>query len=322
MSVQPVPVERYEFHSSDPAVAETVIRNTYTGYRPKISGSTENFSFEVHGTSAGGVSLDHIAHSMAMSVATDPFSRLMFFTPAAGSLGVTWGDQEAQLGPGDAVLYPVGVPLELSWTPLRTEILSIPVEAAERTAAEESGHDHLHFVGMTPVSASTDRLWRSTVGFVTSQLESPDSPLSEPLVLSETLTLIADAALKAFPNTTMTDDYVPGPGRVAPTALRRAVDYIDANAGMPITLADIAGVASASPPALQRAFALAYGIGPMDHLRRVRLERAHLDLQGADPTTGATVSSIAIRWAFLNVSDFSRTYTEAYGQSPSDTLSS
>ena len=42
----------------------------------------------------------------------------------------------------------------------------------------------------------------------------------------------------------MTQDYLPGPGQTSPTALRRAVDHIEANADSPIALSDIAGAAA------------------------------------------------------------------------------
>ncbi len=322
MSVQTeqLPVERFEFNTADPAAAESVINDTYVGYRPRVSGSTKDFTFDVSRTSAGSLSLDHIAHSMAMTVESEPFEQLMFFFPTAGTLGVAAGGVEARLGAGNPVLYPVGVPLRISWSPIRTEILSIPLEAAEQAAAEHDDVHTLRFVGMRPVSSTMDRFWRSTVGFVAAQLEAPGSPMAEPLVQSRTLGLLGAAALRTFPNTTMSADYRPGPGQAGPAALRRAVAFIDANADLPITLTDISGAAAVSPRALQYAFARHYDTSPLDYLRRVRLERAHRDLQAADPSTGATVAGIAAHWGFAKPGNFSAAYHGAYGRAPRHTL--
>ena len=165
-----------------------------------------------------------------------------------------------------------------------------------------------------------DRFWRSTVGFVANQLETPDSPLAEPLVYSQTLDLLGSAAVKTFPNTTMTADYQPGPGKVAPAAMRRAVSYIEANAHRPVTLTDIAAAVAVSPPALQQGFVRQYGTSPLGYLHRVRLERARRDLQVADPSAGATVSSVATRWGFPNSGKFSAAYQSMFGQPPSHAL--
>jgi AraC-like DNA-binding protein len=51
----------------------------------------------------------------------------------------------------------------------------------------------------------------------------------------------------------------------------------------------------------------------------VRLQRAHRDLQAADPSVD-TVMAIADRWRFGHPGRFSRAYKEAFGTSPSLTL--
>ena len=65
--------------------------------------------------------------------------------------------------------------------------------------------------------------------------------------------------------------------------LVRALAYIDAHAGELITVADIATGAGVGARVLQDAFAGHQGATPMGCLTRVRLERAHRDLQAADP---------------------------------------
>ncbi|MGC4792182.1 helix-turn-helix transcriptional regulator [Micromonospora sp. DT178] len=59
---------------------------------------------------------------------------------------------------------------------------------------------------------------------------------------------------------------------------------------------------------------------PMRYVRQIRLERAHRDLQAADPSTGVTVTMIARRWGFTHLGRFSTDYRAAYGSSPSHTL--
>nr|WP_257019638.1 hypothetical protein [Streptomyces sp. TLI_235] len=63
-----------------------------------------------------------------------------------------------------------------------------------------------------------------------------------------------------------------------PATLRRAMAFIDDNAHLDLTLADIAAAAYVTPRALQDSFRHHTGSTPPAHLRRVRLARAHGDL--------------------------------------------
>jgi AraC-like DNA-binding protein len=274
----------------------------------------------MHRTAADELMLDHVDCSMDTSLTCEPLRLLYFFFLTHGRFDIRWRGRESLKQPGDAFLWPMGVPLDIDWTGYHTELLSVPVHVAERAAAERDGRGGVRFLGTSPVDAAADRLWRATSGFVASQLENPAEPLSQPLAYSRALELIGTAAIQTFPNTTMTREYLPGPGQVAPVGLRQAMDYIEAYAASPITLSDIASVVSATPEALMHAFDLHYGFGPLEYLRRIRLERAHVELQVAAPESGVTVASIAARWGFLDPRRFVNAYRERYGRSPGQTL--
>ena len=136
------------------------------------------------------------------------------------------------------------------------------------------------------------------------------------------MTRLATATLlETFPNTTMTASYIPGPGHVEPSAVRRAAAFMDAHAGSTVTVAEVAGAAGVSVRALQYAFRSHYGITPTGYLRRVRLERAHWQLQTADPAVGMTVAEAARRWGWANQAKFAA-YRAQYGVPPSHILRS
>jgi len=97
---------------------------------------------------------------------------------------------------------------------------------------------------------------------------------------------------------------------------------MDAYAGSPVTAAEVAAAAGVSIRALQYAFRSHYGITPTGYLRRVRLERAHRQLQTADPATGMTVAEAARRWGWANQAKFAAAYRAQYGVPPSHTLRS
>jgi transcriptional regulator GlxA family with amidase domain len=164
------------------------------------------------------------------------------------------------------------------------------------------------------------RHWEGALLYVDRQLNAPDSALGYPLVRSQVLATLAASALTVFPNTTMTAFEVRGPGAVAPSALRRAVAYIEAHAEEPIQLRDIAEAAGTDSRTVQHAFARHFDASPMSYLRRFRLEQAHRDLQRADPAAGDTVSAIAKRWGFARTGKFARIYRGRFGVLPSHTL--
>lgn len=132
--------------------------------------------------------------------------------------------------------------------------------------------------------------------------------------------LAAAALLETFPNTTMTVAYTRGAGWAPPAAVRRAAAFIDAHADQPLTQADIAAAARVTGRALQDAFRRHYGTTPARYLRRVRLERAHQELQDADPAGDVTVAAVARRWGWARPDRFAAACQQTYGVTPGHTL--
>jgi AraC-like DNA-binding protein len=105
-----------------------------------------------------------------------------------------------------------------------------------------------------------------------------------------------------------------------PAVVRRAVEFIDANAHRPIGVADIAGAARIGVRGLQSSFRQYRQETPVGYLRRVRMEGAHRDLVAGDPTLGDTVGAIAERWGFKGAGRFAVEYRRRFGCSPGDIL--
>jgi transcriptional regulator GlxA family with amidase domain len=106
-----------------------------------------------------------------------------------------------------------------------------------------------------------------------------------------------------------------------PPTLRRALAYIEANAHRRPTLAEIAAAAYISPRALQLVFKRHLHTTPMAHLRRVRLERAHIDLVVATAASRpVTVTEVASRWGFHGAGRFAASHRSAFRELPSEAL--
>ena len=111
-----------------------------------------------------------------------------------------------------------------------------------------------------------------------------------------------------------------GPAAPAePDTLRRAVTFIEDNAALELTAADVARAASVSVRALQLAFRRHLDTTPMAYLRQVRLARARCELEAAREES-VTVTSVASRWGFGNPGRFAAQFRDAFGASPSEVL--
>jgi len=104
---------------------------------------------------------------------------------------------------------------------------------------------------------------------------------------------------------------------VSPAAIRRAEEFIEANAAEPIQLQEIAAAAGVSTRSLLDSFRRFRDTSPMRHLREVRLNRVrHELLNGRD---GLSVSAIALENGFNHLGRFAQDYRERYGERPSQT---
>ena len=106
---------------------------------------------------------------------------------------------------------------------------------------------------------------------------------------------------------------------VTPHAIRTAVDVIEAEAHLPLTLSSIAARSQVSVRSLQQGFKRHLGMSPMSYLREVRLRRAHQTLIESDPST-VTVASVAYDWGFTNLGRFAAAHAARYREPPAKTL--
>ena len=318
-----MPVDVVEMLTADESVALETLTVLYAPDRPlRFSSSEARPLYRFRSMQAGELHGGRFSCDLAVRVQAGPFAQFMAVTVVAGVLHWRAGDADLPLGPGDVARYPTDTGLESQRQPMDLAVVRIPMAPVGQLAEASAGVPaaDLRFDAMTPVSAAMARQWRRLNTFVHGALGAPDSIADLPLVRAGLVDMVAAAALTVFPNTTMRLAYVPGPGRVAPAALRRAIAYVDEHAAEPVTTSDIAAAARVTPRALQAGFRRHFGDTPTGYLRRVRLERAHWDLQAADPGAGDTVTAIAARWGFSHAARFADLYREQYGVAPSRTL--
>jgi AraC-like DNA-binding protein len=105
----------------------------------------------------------------------------------------------------------------------------------------------------------------------------------------------------------------PGLGQV-----RRAEEYLEANAQRPITLEGVVEAIGVGALDLCRSFRNSRGCSPMQFVRRVRLGHAHESLQYPDAAT--TVAAVAADSGYADLARFDQDYVQAFGERPAQTL--
>lgn len=110
--------------------------------------------------------------------------------------------------------------------------------------------------------------------------------------------------------------------RLGPRDLRRTIrslmDWMTANLHRPLSLSDIEQQANYGRRAIQMGFKAEVGCGPMQWLRRQRLELALDALQ--NPRPGLTVREVSRSCGYLHLSSFSRDFQERYGRTAMSVL--
>jgi AraC-like DNA-binding protein len=305
---------------TDLGEVEDLISRRYVNHRPRMFGKPDELVFRSQAAWAAGVTIDHMTYGASVSINADPFDTILLIGMIDGRFDLTARGMNGRAGRGDSLLYPVGVPIGVSMDHMTSTVTQLPAEVVTRLATRfgvEAGD--FRFDGMEPVSPAMNRHWLATAAFLARSFAGPEPAAEHPLILSSIVETTAAAVLAAFPNTTMRVDYT-GTGRATPAAVRRAVAFIDANAGRPITIEDIAAAGGVKARGLQAAFARHRGTSPTGYLRRVRMERAHRDLQNGDRARGDTVAAVARRWGFGAPGRFAVEYRKIFGRSPGETL--
>jgi AraC-like DNA-binding protein len=108
-------------------------------------------------------------------------------------------------------------------------------------------------------------------------------------------------------------------GLTAPSAgFEMLLEWLSGHLTEPLSLSEMGARSGYSRRALQRVFQQRFGCGPMQWLRRRRLELALDQLSRAN--VGDSVSSIARLCGYLSLTSFSRDFSRVYGRKPSEIL--
>jgi AraC-like DNA-binding protein len=158
---------------------------------------------------------------------------------------------------------------------------------------------------------------RRMFNFLFTELEHPDSLLTNKVAIQSYEEHLALCLLVGLPHS-YSERLLRQQTAAAPANIKRAEEFMHANAREPLTIEAIADAAGCSIRALQLTFRRFRGTTPMAALQRLRLEAARTEILRAD--RAQSLARIAAEHGFSNPSRFAQLFRRTYGAYPSEAL--
>jgi AraC-like DNA-binding protein len=317
--------ERTQVEISDPNDADEFLEDLY-GVRLHLSRKhvehIEGPLLTHTRTDVGSFAIDEICSAGHLEASPDPLNKVVVIWATSGQVsGECEGLTGEAGGGGIALLSQPDLPHQSRAQDvcLTSVVLDQSVVAGVATGLPSTQAPlPVRFTNFQPVDAAAARMWKDTVSYVQRSLLAGNAAATQ-LTLGHASRLLAAVTLSTFPNTAASGPKPHDRTDHQPVLLRRAMEYMDANANNDIGLADIAAAVHVTPRAVQYMFRRHMETTPLQYLRWLRLHYAHQDLLAADRMHD-TVTGIASRWGFAHTGRFALLYRRAYGQSPHTTL--
>ena len=151
--------------------------------------------------------------------------------------------------------------------------------------------------------------------FLFAELQHADTLLTNEIAARSFEDNLVLSVLLALPNN-YTDRLARQNAAAAPGNVKRAEAFLQANAGTPLTIAEIAEAAACGVRALQIAFQRFRGTTPMRVLQQARLEQARTEMLRVGQTK--SLARIAAEYGFSSPTRFAQSFRRKYGVYPSE----
>ena len=306
------------FESSDLGRTEEFLAASYAPMR--IASTTGTADARIARVASEAINVDRVAFDFEMSYDVEPLGRIALCDVVAGTIEDHGpdGSRAQAFGPGE--MFTLAPPdrhyagrvnhARYTVTMIDAAILNDVASTARGQAIELLDH--------RPTDDAAARRLRAAIDHLDHAVLSDPVAAASSLLRGAAARYVAAQVLAAFPSTALLDDRTTDSRDAHPAALRRAVAFIEDNADLDITPAQVAGWAHVSVRSLQLAFRRHLDTTPMAYLRDVRMSRVRRELVEGDGSVG--VAEIATRWGFLHQGHFGQAYRRAYGETPGATL--
>ncbi|MGW5263202.1 AraC family transcriptional regulator [Microbispora sp. NPDC004025] len=324
MAEQPLPLATHRrVRTHDVDEARTKVGNDLGDHGLRPVDPEIRLDVRMNGMTFDGMGLYSLGYGTEVLITPQPLDTyLLVEIPLIGAAEVSHGRERIVSTPELAAVLSLTRPMTMRWAAGHVSLIA----RFDRAALEA----HLcKLLGRTPrrpltFSLGMDltrppvRSWLSVVDLLRREAETGGAMLEQPVALRQLEGLLMTQLLLAQPSN-YSEALSGGQPRVAPTAVERAVDLIEARAAEPLSVEEIAESVGVGARALQEGFRRQLETTPMSYLREVRLERVHAELAVRDPGT-TSVTDVAYRWGFVHLGRFALAYRRRFGESPSETL--
>jgi AraC-like DNA-binding protein len=317
---------RMRFTTDVPEVAEEIISDAYLEVHLHLNQEeARDFQLRIERFDAGPFQLDEMEIGGHASVGFEPEGEdeeVVVGRVTRGALRLQLPDRDEDFDPGEvALIVRPGVPATTVIRDYRQLVTTLRASTVREAAGRGPDAPVPVFTSARAISPSRIRTWGRARDFINSLFAGDPDVATAPLVVGSADRMLASLLLTTFPNDSIaspspTDDR----DARAPSAVRRAIAYIESHADRDIGLTEIAAASGVSGRTIQIGFRRHLDTTPTAYLRKVRLDLAHAELLAASPDSELTVTEVAYRWGFSSPSRFAERYRAEFGRLPSEML--
>jgi AraC-like DNA-binding protein len=182
------------------------------------------------------------------------------------------------------------------------------IETASRLRMYRAGLNLLFRSPLTPLTG--DAKLRATLEAIASEIEGGDAGWRE--VIRSLVNQLTVYLLRAHVNAQRSDEIELSRVGIVDRRLRRAIEFMSANCGRELSLAEIAGAAYLSEFHFSRLFKKITGATPHAYLASLRIERARRLLAESD----LPIAEVGAEVGYASQSHFTKIFREATGMTP------
>lgn len=319
-----MPLSNYPlFESRNLEQTRELVSSVFCQHDLRITGRNQTLDARMYHAPIGGFSLSRLQYGA--DVAIDPGNLgdfLLVQMPLKGRAEICSGRNVLHSHPQSASVTTPAMPLKMWWSSDCDKlVVRISRDELERHCAQHIGRplsQPVEFELGMDLTKEDGRNWLRIITFLVGELNMQNNMiLNSPMIRAQRMQFLVTTLLLCQPS-----NYREMLLRPAPTIrshyVKRVEEYIDSHADQPITIIDLASYAGVSTRALYKGFRNLRNTTPMTYLKEVRLNRVRDDLLRAGQNE--RVTTIAIKWGFTHLSNFTADYKRKFGELPSDTL--
>lgn len=309
--------------TSDIDEAKAMAQRLYGMTDVRVSAGRKDFHWEVNRTALGSIGIAAGWIPLGGCIAKPPGGDRYFLSLArGGGAEAASGGAPISIAPGRAAMIvspqqPCRLDIAEGYATLTLSIDRSSLEAHFFKLTQTPLRQPLCFESQLDVSRGPGAGLLRLVEFIVRELDQPDGLHASPLLR----TSLNEALLTALLTCAQHDQSHELAAKTAPVLpgyVRRAEAYIDAHAGGPLTVPDVAAAVGVSVRALQAGFRQYRDSSPKAFLKSRRLDRARAQLLRGAPEL--TVGAAASAAGYSHASRFAADYKLRFGESPSQTL--